>query len=470
MTTATEYPAGPRQRDTLNTLWRLFSSPYLTLALMVVVALALCLAAVLPQEPEMARSDDVVRSQWLALVHHRYPTTSEALLAVGALNVFHSLWFRLSVALLAFNLCLGLINLAETAWQSRSVPSVRRPESFFTEEQSAISLTTSLPWDDVLEGVRRALAAAFARPREEHAQGVAYFHADGRLWSLWGELVLYIGALLMLAGWLAGGWFGWETEAVHLGVGQQTAVRGTRYALRLDDLAVANGDFRAEVVLLEEGSETRRGTVTDEWPLRGGGLTVRGTGYGPAVVVRAKDETGQPLMLQSFIERAEPGEIMHLSFEVPGEERYFAVPERSLVVRVELGPGEETDAGQSFRVRAYRSNSVEPVFDSTLAASGQVEILGDYYTMEIGHYALMQVRHAPGDVIVVLGLLLACGGMTLMMWNPRAQVWVLVAGEGGGVTIKARGEVGERDQRFARVVAELTRNLAAQNMAGDRRG
>jgi cytochrome c biogenesis protein ResB len=462
MATATEYLAGPSQRDVLDVLWRLFSSPYLTLTLAVAVALALCVAAVLPQHPEAARSDAAIRSQWLALVHHRYPTTGEALLAVGAFDVFHALGFRLVIALLAFNLCLSLIDLVETAWQYRRAPAVRRSDSFFAEEESVISLTlqtTSLLWDEAPGVVRRALTATLARPREEHAQDVAYFHADSGPWSLWGTLALQAGVLLMIAGGLVSVRFGWQAEAIRVGVGQPTAVHGTSHELRLDDLAVGDNGLRAEVVLLEEGREARQGVVTAWRPLRVGGLTVRGMGYGPAVVVRAMDDAGQPLMLQSFVGGAGSGETVCLSFGAPGEERYFAVLKRNLVVRLVLIADEDTDTGPSFHVQAYRSSSVEPVFDGTLTASDQVEIAGGHYVMDVEHYALLRVRHDPGDWLVIPGLLLACGGMMLVVWKPRAQAWVLVAAEGGGVTVKARGEVEGRDQRFAHLVAEVQRAL-----------
>ncbi len=467
---ATEYPAGPRQRDVLDALWRLSSSPYFTLALTIVVALALLIAAALPQEPVAARSDYVVRSQWLALVHHRYPTTGEALLAVGAFNVFRSLWFRILVALLAFNLCLRLINLAETVWQSRRSPAVRRPESFFAEKLSVIYQVTGLSWDETLAAVHRALTTTVARPGEEHAQSVSYFHADSGPWPLWGALVLHVGALLVIVGWLVSGWFGWQTEAIRLGIGQQIAVGETHYTLRLDDLAVKDGDFRAEVVLLGEGGEVHRSVVTAWWPLRGGGLTVRGMGYGPAVIVRAKDNTGRPIMLQSFVEGAEPEEMVHLPFGEPGEERYFVVPERGLVVRLVLVQSEDTNAGPSFQVQAYRGSAVEPVLDGTLVASDQVEIAGDYYVMDVGHYALLQTTYDPGDEFVLVGLLLACGGMMLMLWKPRAQAWVLVAAEGGGITVKARGEAGGHDQRFNLLVSEVEKALAAHKVMGERRG
>ena len=470
MATATKHPTGPQQRDVLDALWLLFSSPYLTLALTVAVALALFVAAALPQQPEVARSDAVLRSQWLALVHHRYPTTGETLLAAGALDVFHALWFRLLVALLTFNLCLGLINLAETAWHSRRAPIVRRPESFFAGEKSAISLTTNIPWDEALEVVRHALTATLARPREERTQDVAYFHADSGPWPLWGALALHIGVLLMIAGWLVSGRLGWQTEATRLGVGQQTTVHGTCYTLRLDNLAMEDGDFQAEVVLLKEGIKMRRSIVTARRPLRGGGLTVRGMGCGPAVAVRATDDAGQPLMLQSFVEGAEPGETVYLSFGAPGEERYFAVPERSLVVRLVLVESEETATSPSFHVRAYRTNSVEPVFDGTLAASGQMEITGDHYAMDMERYALLQARHDPGDGFVIFGLLLACGGMMLVMWKPRAQAWALVAVESGGVTVKVRGAAKECDQRFVCLIAEVERALTMPETKDSRRG
>ncbi|MDY7039624.1 MAG: cytochrome c biogenesis protein ResB [Chloroflexota bacterium] len=465
---ATDYPASPRQRDVLDALWRLFSSAYLTRILVMMVALALFVAAVLPQQPEAARSDGVARSQWLALVHHRYPTTGEALLAVGALDVFHSLWFRLLLALLTFNLCLDLVNLTEAIWQSRRAPAVRRPESFFSDDELATSWLADVPWDEALEVVRRALTVTVARPREEHAQGVAYFHADSGSWPSWGTLALRVGVLLMIVSWLVSGWFGWQTEAIRLGVGQQTVTRGASSMIRLDGLTVENGDFRAEVVLVEDdGQEAGRGMVTARRPLRGGGLTVRCLGYGPAVVVQAIDEAGRPLMLQSFVEGAELEETVYLSFGAPGEERYFAAPERNLVVRLVLVAGEDVEVRPAFRVQAYRSSSVRPVFEGSLPASDQVEIAGDRYVMEVERYALLQAGYDPGAGLVILGLLLACGGMILVVWKPRAQVWVLVAVESGGITVRARGEMWAGDQRFARLVAVLERALAAPKAGGD---
>ena len=464
-----EHPAGPRQGDILDALWRLFSSPYLTLALTVVVALALLVAATLPQEPVAARSDELVHNQWLTRVYQRYPATGETLLAIGALNVLRSFGFRLSVALLVFNLCLGLVNLAEALWQDRRVAPLRRPESFFTAEQSSVFLTTNLPWDEVLESVRRALTMALSRPKEEHTHSVAYFHADSGLWPLWGALLSYLGVLLIIVGWLMSGWFDWQMEGIRLGIGQQVALRDTPYALRLENLTVEDGDLRAETVLLKDSLEIRRRVITLRQPLRGGGLTVQGIGYGPEIVVQAEDGTGRTIPLQSFVAGAGPEETVHLSFSEPGEERYFAVPERNLVVRLVLVQDEDAETGPSFRIQAHRGGVVDPVLDRILTTSGQVEIADDHYTLSMKHYALLQVRHSPGDGFVFAGLLLACGGMVLLLWKPRAQVWVMVAAEGGGVTIKARGQAGKSDRRFHRLMAALHRALQAQDQASDDR-
>lgn len=464
---AIEHPAGLRQGDILGVLWRLFSSPYLTLALTVVIALSLLVAAALPQEPVAARSDELVHNQWLTRVYQRYPATGETLLAIGAFNVLRSFGFRLSVALLAFNLCLGLVNLVEALWQDRRAATLRRPESFFTAEQSGVFLTTSLPWNEVLESVRHALAVALARPKEEHAHSVAYFHADSGPWPLWGALLSCLGVLLIIVGWLTSGWFDWQMEGIRLGIGQQVALHDTPYALRLENLTVEGSDLRAETILLKDGLEIRRGVISLQQPLRSGGLTVQGIGYGPEIVVQAEDGTGRTIKLQSFVAGAEPEETVHLSFGEPGEERYFAAPERNLVVRLVLVQGEDAETGPSFRVQAYQESMVDPVFDGTLMTSGQVEIADGYYDLSMKHYALLQVRHSPGDGFVLAGLLLACGGMVLLLWKPRAQVWVMVAAEGGGVTLKARGQAGKSDQRLHRLMAELRRALQAQDGADD---
>ncbi|MCR4407966.1 MAG: cytochrome c biogenesis protein ResB [Anaerolineae bacterium] len=464
---AIEHPAGPRQGDILDALWRLFSSPYLTLALTVVVALALLVAAILPQEPVAARNDELVHNQWLTRIYQRYPATGETLLAIGALNVLRSFWFRLLVALLAFNLCLGLVNLAEALWQNRRAATLRRPESFFTAEQSSVFLTTNLPWNEVLESVRHTLAVTLARPKEEHTHSVAYFHADSGPWPLWGALLSYLGVLLMIVGWLMGGWFDWQMEGIRLGIGQQVALHDTPYALRLENLMVEGSDLRAETALLKDGLEIRRGVITLQQPLRGGGFTVQGIGYGPEIVVQAKDGTGRTIKLQSFVAGAEPEEMVHLAFSEPGEERYFAVPERNLVVRLVLVQSEDAETGPSFRIQAYRESMVDPVLDRILTKSERVEIADDHYTLSMKHYALLQVRHSPGDGFVLIGLLLACGGMVLLLWKPRAQVWVMVAAEGGGVTIKARGQAGKSDRRFHRLMAALQRALQAHDGADD---
>ncbi len=459
MTTTTDYPAGLRQRDILDSLWRLCSSPYLTLALATAVALSLLVASLLPQQPPAALSDSAVRGQWLALVHHLYPTTGETLLALGALDVFHSLWFRLLVALLAFNLCLSLINLAESLWQSRRSIAVRRPESFFAEGLSTVSLTTAWGWEEVLESVRRTLTAVLTRPREEFAQGTAYFYADTGLWSHGGALALHLGALLLLLGGLIGGRWGWQTEPQRLGPGRQADIRETDYTLRLDDLAVSEGHFRAEVALLREGEVVSRGVVGERKPLRHSGLTVRGIGYGPAAVVRAWDEVGRSLTLQSFAEGAEPAEVAYLPFGALGEEHYCAVPESNLVVRLVLVEDESADVGPSFEMQAYRSNSADPVFEGTLSAGDQIAINGHRYSVEVQYYALLLVRHDPGSGLVLLGLLLAASGMMVTLWKPRAQAWVLVADEGGEVIIRVRGETHAHDRRFARLMTELTEHL-----------
>ena len=97
----------PRERDILDTLWRLFSSAQLAAIALLVIALASALGALFLQAPSQATRDSAVYAQWLASAQGRYGNWFDFLNTMGLFDVYGSWWFRSLLALLAFGLIIS---------------------------------------------------------------------------------------------------------------------------------------------------------------------------------------------------------------------------------------------------------------------------------------------------------------------------------------------------------------------------
>jgi cytochrome c biogenesis protein ResB len=144
----------PRERDILDTLWRLFSSTQLAAIVLLVVALASALGALFPQAPSQATRDSAVYAQWLASAQGHYGSWFDFLDAMSLFDVYGSWWFRSLLALLAFSLIISTAERVASLWPSIRQVEVKQGDESFADASKQAVFSVDRPVEQLVERLK----------------------------------------------------------------------------------------------------------------------------------------------------------------------------------------------------------------------------------------------------------------------------------------------------------------------------
>jgi cytochrome c biogenesis protein len=442
----------PRERDILDTLWRLVSSTQLAALMLLVVALASAFGALFPQAPRQVTRDSAIYARWLANTQGRYSNWFGFLDTLGLFDVYGSWWFRALLAFLAFGLIISIAERAASLWPSIRQAGAKQGDDSFADASKQASFSVDQPVEQLVERLKATLTRRLCRTLLEEEEGIVYFYAD-RLWAEGAALLGHIGLIVILAGAVVTGRLGWQEDAVTLSPGQSYEIgHGLDAMLRFEKLEVdtypdgSPRGYRTYVQIIEDGSEVKQ-VIGVNRPFTHRGVSFYQVSRGMAVAVKASEQDGRPLFLQSFADGAETAAVVSLPFGAHQSERHFAVPDKDIVFQLvfyQSLPDHGYD-GPVFLVQAYRGSTIEPIYSSFIEKSSSLKVGGATYHLALDQYSVLRIVRDPAIAIVVLGLLLTVVGHFLRLYWSPIRFWAAVSEKGDGTTVKLAGTA-ERDE------------------------
>jgi hypothetical protein len=401
----TEESTLPRA-DLWRTIWNSLTSNTLLAVVLLAIALLLSLAAWLPQAPD-GTSDPVAFSRWRGETQMRLGSAFTLLQQIGLFSLERGPALRVFIAVLGFCLALRLLDSIRAAWSARQSP--QQPE------HAPLEITTEQSLDDV--------AAALRKRRFRVIQESDALRADRFPVADAGQIAIYLGALLVLAGLAISSAAGWRASNVTLGVGQMVVIgHGTPYSLRLDAL---DADLTGRITLLKEAEAIAESNLAVGQPLRWGDLAVFLAGTGPAIRASATLTDGQLLRLQASAASPPAAQLLFLlTRDEP--DRYFGAPNAGLVVRLSRSTG----SSQSVHVQVYRSKTGNIVFEGDLLSETVINAENANFTLVPESFAILSITRDPGLPVTLAGaLILALGLLTAAFWRVSRIAAVAEAGE-----------------------------------------
>lgn len=360
-----------RLSDPWRIVWLAATSQIVVAVLLLCVALSLMLTTWIPQAP----SPEVDYARWFSQVQARFGDATPAMRGLGLLNVTGSFGFRLLLALLSGCLVLQLVEGAAGLWQGDE------------------PLDPDGKWEQLSEGDLDELLDDLRDENYRTIDGSSCYQVDRWPLADLSLLVVRTGALVVLGGLLLSQLWGWQVDGLVLQRGQQLSLPASNHWVGLND----------------EGSEL----------MHSAGAVGFIEGEGPGVAVRAVDEEGRTLRLQLTAE-AEPSTELLVALT---EDRYFAVPEADLIVR--LRPLSETPYA-SLEVQAYRSPPGEIVAELVTGDGGETDLTMEGVTLELAPapYVEATVSRNPGRWTTAVGLVLLISGLLTNLMRPGCRFWV----------------------------------------------
>ncbi len=367
-------------RDPWQALWQVATSDHLIAVLLLGVAAGLAIATWLPQTPA---DDPAAYARWLSEAQARFGSTTPTLQALGLFTVTQSFGFRTLLALLASSLLLRLIE---------SIDRLRTHREFTGPVGEWRALGDVDP-ADVTDDLRRRHYRVLSEP--------PLLQADRWPWAELSPLVANSGAMLFLIGLLITHLWGWRVEGLVVQSGERVALADTEEWVALDADGWRATHSPGVVTFIEE--------------------------RGPGVRAAAVDGAGRSLPLQ---QTAEANPVTHRLAVPLTEDRYLAIPEAQLIVRLAPQPDQALTAHTPMLVQVYRSPAGQLATETVVEGDAKLTV-GDV-TLELtsAPYARLAAAFNPGLWPTAAGLVLLGAGMLGSAAWPARRFWLREGMEG----------------------------------------
>jgi len=450
--------------DVLGRVWRFLTSVRLALVLILVLTAAVLVGTLLDQAPPSVIADAASYDQWLERARTRYGPWTGVFDFFQLFNVFHSFWFRLIIGLLTANIIVCTLNRWKGIWTTVFKTRVRMGDNFFQHTRYNAALAVAAPMPATAERVKRALSRSHYRVQTQADADSVAFYADRNRFSKFGTFLAHLSIVLILAGAIAGGLWGFKDDQFIVSEGATRELGlGTGIAVKLEqftDEYYLDGppkDFRSDIVIYDNGVPVKEGTVRVNSPMRYNGIAFHQSFYGQTALMQVKDETGRVLF----------NEGVPLAWQTSQGNRplgNFNLPEQNLAVYV-IGPvSGETDpmvpAGE-MRVEAYRLDSNKLVATGNVSQGTPKDLAGLNFTFqrEQRFTGLKVVKDPGANIIWVAGALMVLG-LVMLFYFPHRRLWALCKSRPDGTSEVRLGMTAQRDISLAEEFNKLRKKVS----------
>jgi cytochrome c biogenesis protein len=479
-------PDIPGPVETAVRAWRALRRMSTALLLLFSLATASVVATVVPQEPVTAQSV----ADWRAGAAGPGRQVAAVLDWLGLFDVFGSPWFMALVVLLFVSLTGCLVpRYRAFARVARRAPAAGRNLSRLTH---TTTFPSRLPVADAVAAGSDVMRRRRFRTRVVDDAQVA---AEKGHWREGGSLIFHTAFYVLIAGAIVGKLFGF-TGQVSLAEGSSFADTRIAYdfaeagrawglddhrgfVVTLDDFDVSYfpdftpRDFVSTLTVTEDGQTVRTAPIRVNHPLRYDGMVLYQTAFGmaPHVIVRA----GERVLIDERVLLA-PNQEQNIWTGTAKVK--FDDAERQIALDLALAPDAELDAAGQPTI-GTDPRPVNPVLignvyfgalglqrpipasqfdrgggpvDTAMLRPGDArDVVQGNLTIEfvdLGYWSGLQVSHAPGRWLLLLGGVLILIGLLPSLYSYRRRIWIDVRADGEGSQITVAGVALQRKSAF----------------------
>jgi cytochrome c biogenesis protein len=453
-----------------NIVWNFFSSVKLAITLLIILAIASIVGTIIPQQ-EGAR-------EFAAGLN---PQLFRILNSLNLFDMYHSLWFRLIMSLLAMNLVICSVDRFPGTWKRfRMVPRTDRTKPFegLMPERS---FTAKGELKNVSDRVARFLGGRYKNIRAKGDEDKHYFYSDKGRYSHFGAYLVHLSVLFILIGALLGSFFGIEgyanilegegIDSVHLRRGKGHLELG--FEVRCDKFFVdfyedgAPKEYRSELRFLENGKDVEKRSLLVNHPVTFRGMTFYQSSYGivpgNGVALKIVRHGGDSKTTNIEVEVGK-------SYPLPGGEGHFQVTKVDADLMGVLGPAAhiliKPERGEEARIWVFqdperaRKQLPDKMKQLSILNASAFEPYTFYLDrLENRYYTGLQVNRDPGVPVVWIGCLLMVTGFFITFFTSHRRIWVRVLKEKRGIKIDVAGTASKNPVGLQRELDHLTHSL-----------
>jgi len=454
-------------KATKNPVWSFFSSVRLTIALLIIIALAAIVGTVIPQQ-------DTAKDAFQNLP----PALAGFLKILQLYDLYHSTWFILLMGLLTVNLVVCSMNrLPSSLRLYRRKPDPARP-SLYEELSPDRVLVAEGGTEGETEKMEHVLGKSFGTAERKKTEQAVYLWAQRGAWSYFGVYVIHTGVLVIILGAVIGSILGFDgnVNIPEGGSADRIELRGGKglmdlgFSVMCDQFSVEFYDsgmpklYKSDLSFLRDGQILARGSLMVNHPLEFDGISFYQSSYGavPGEAVLKITNKGEKL-----VRRARQGE----RFLIDGGKAQVEI------LRIEgnlmrMGPAVKVgitagDKAISFWVFKF----IDAIEEQNPMISRQVPqfnpglykpYLFALEEIETSYYTGLKVARDPGVPIVGAGAFLLVAGFLLTFFSSHQQVFVRVDRRHGKTRVCIAGRCNRDPVKLDREIDKLIRSYRGE--------
>jgi cytochrome c biogenesis protein len=451
----------------LEGLWNFLSSMRFALVLMLLLAALGVVGALVIQAPPGIVADPTAKAEWLNEIRPRFGGWTDPMDAIGLFNVFNSLIFRILVAALTISLIACSIHRFPGMLRTATKPRIDVGPGFFEhapQHEAIVVRHTPAESLALIEGVLHGKRYRTLTT----AEGDIHLYADRWRWAPFAGLIGHLALVVILAGAIVGGTFGFRDSNFTVAEGATLPV-ATEPGLTIQLLDFTDtydtrtgqpSDYASTVVLYKDGTEVDRHVIRVNDPLRYGETTFYQAFFGASAVMTVADGEGKTLVSQG----------VPLAWRTTADNRpvgSFSIPGTDYVGWVigTLGSGDSTIKPGQMQVELYTAGEGGRVAQAVVDQGSSAELAGLTITFEReSQFTGLSVARDPGVTLVWLGSFLLFFGFVIRFTMPHKRIWARIVARPKGAVVGV-ASLGSKDAalgtEFENIVNDIRAALAA---------
>ncbi len=432
----------------LEWLWHFLSSMRLAMVLMLAIAALGVVGSLVIQAPPGVLTDPAAKADWLDGMRPRFGGWTNVMDTLQLFQIFNSLVFRILVAALTISLVACSIHRIPGQIRTVTKPRVDVGPAFFEhapQHEAIVARRSAAETQAAVEGVLKSRHYRTLAMDD----GVLHLYADRWRWLSFSGLVAHLAIVVLLAGAIMGGIWGYrdsnftivEGSARAVGAEPGVSMQLLDFTDSYDTTTGAPIDYVSSVVIFKDGQEIDRHDIRVNDPYHYEGTTFYQASFGSAAVMTIKDAAGKVVT----------SEGIPFEWQVGTQQRGLAIypiPNSDRVVWImgtTGGSDPQVKPGQ-VEVQVYNSGQSTPIDDKVIDQRTEATVGGLTMTFEReSQFTRLSVARDPGVTLVWLGSLLLFGGFAIRFMFPHKRLWGRIVSRPNGGAVVSLATLSHKD-------------------------
>lgn len=441
--------ASAPEKGKRNPFWDFFSSVRLTIALLILLAVASIIGTLIPQQDEAAR-----------MAHGMSPALVQLFSTFQLFDVYHSFWFRIIIAALGLNLFICSLDRFPVTWKRFKGHDGMDRSSVFKDVPPQRVFSAAGEKAEATRRVAQAIKRRYRNVRIKNSDQEDLLYAEKGRYSHFGVYLTHLSVLFILIGGMIGSFFGFQAQINIPEGGSEDTVflrrtgqpKGLGFSVRCDSFTVEfyenrmPKEYRSELSFLENGQVVQKASLLVNHPAEFRGVTFYqasyGTTAGDKVALRIEKE-GSPKK-ETAVE-ARKG----VPFKLPDDGG------EALITDVQpdfmrLGPAAQIqikpDSGEPVLFWIFLNSQaigeqVPGLFERSPRFNYRAFKPYSFFLQDVQskYYTGLQVNRDPGVNLVWIGCIAMICGFFLAFYASHRRLWVRVREKGKRVEVSVAG-------------------------------